>query len=140
MSYSWNVIRFKIDGRIFSFLFWNREKISKRGFNTIRSSLSLFKFFPMGRWKQNWRMNKEIEEFPPGIHSRKEYKIKMEWKIKSNCLNFQTAKRFMKNSFLNSSNNEMYYNRLCITYWNFEATMIEILRLYWKDRFTMYFN
>ena len=45
-------------------------------------------------------MNKEIEEFPPGIHSRKEYKIKMEWKIKSNCLNFQTAKRFMKNSFL----------------------------------------
>ena len=51
-------------------------------------------------------MNKEIEEFPPGIHSRKEYKIKMEWKIKSNCLNFQTAKRFMKNSFLKCSNEE----------------------------------
>ena len=61
-------------------------------------------------------MNKEIEEFPPGIHSRKEYKIKMEWKIKSNCLNFQTAKRFMKNSFLNCSNEEMDNNRFCITY------------------------
>ena len=57
-------------------------------------------------------MNKEIEEFPPGIHSRKEYKIKMEWKIKSNCLNFQTAKRFMKNSFLNCSNDDMDNNRL----------------------------
>ena len=61
-------------------------------------------------------MNKEIEEFPPGIHSRKEYKIKMEWKIKSNCLNFQTTKRFMKNSFLNCSNEEMDNNRFCITY------------------------
>lgn len=71
MPYSSDVIRFSIDGRTNFISSFKREKTFKRGFGSIRSSLSLFKFFPMGRWKQNWRMNKRIEEFPPGIHPEK---------------------------------------------------------------------